>query len=83
MAQSRHARCADECLPWGQSGHDANGPLCRLRPKADIAMPLVGPYLPPSIICSITEHYAGAYRSHQPIGLILPSATWQAPAPGP
>jgi hypothetical protein len=26
-------------------------------------------------------HYAGVYRSHQPIGLILPSTTWQAPAP--
>jgi hypothetical protein len=26
-------------------------------------------------------HWAGAYKSHQPIGLIPPSTTWQAPAP--
>jgi hypothetical protein len=31
--------------------------------------------MPPSIICCIMGHYAGAYRSHQPIGLILPSTT--------
>ena len=34
----------------------------------------------PSYAASWLAH-AGTYRSHQPIGLILPSTTWQAPAP--
>ena len=30
LAQSRHANALTNVRYWGQSGHDANGPLCRL-----------------------------------------------------
>jgi len=50
------------------------------------------PHIPPSIIFGISQTaevvrshafvaYSGVYRSHQPIGLILPWTTWQAPVP--